>query len=206
MLAFLGWNPGTQQELFSLEELCEAFTLDRVSKAGAKFDPEKTKWFQQQYLRATSDEDLAKMLSEELNGKYEISKLITVCHLMKERATFVKDIAIEGIYLLEKPNSYDEQTISKKWKEDTTQLMKEWMGILNSISSFDHDTLENAFKTFLESKNLGIGAVLPNFRLLITGTGMGPSMFEIVAFLGKDECLNRMNQGLKEIELIKANA
>lgn len=206
MLAFLGWNPGTQQELFSLDELCDAFTLDRVSKSGAKFDPEKTKWFQQQYLRATSDDVLAEMLSEELNGKYDLAKLTTVCHLMKERATFVKDIAIEGIYLLEKPSSYDEQTVSKKWKEDTTQLMKEWMEILNTISSFDHHSVEIAFKSFLESKNLGIGAVLPNFRLLITGTGMGPSMFEIAAFLGKEECLNRMNQGLKEIELIKANA
>lgn len=206
MLAFLGWNPGTQQEIFSLEELSETFTLDRVSKAGAKFDPEKTKWFQQQYLRATSDEVLADQLALVLDQEYDKAKLTTVCHLMKERATFVKDIATEGLYLLQKPTSYDEQTVSKKWKDDSTQVMKEWMEILSSISNFDHDSIENAFKSFLESKNLGIGAVLPNFRLLITGTGMGPSMFEIATFLGKDECLSRMTQGIKEIDMIKTNA
>jgi glutamyl-tRNA synthetase len=206
MLAFLGWNPGTQQEIFSIEELAEVFTLERVAKAGAKFDPDKTKWFQQQYLRATSNEDLADLLSAHLNGKYEKSKLITVCHLMKERATFIQDIATEGIYLLERPVSYDEQTVTKKWKEETTGLMKDWLDVLSGLTSFDHDSIENAFKSFLEDKSVGIGAILPNFRVLLTGTGMGPSMFEIAAFLGKEECLERMNQGLIEIEKIKMNA
>jgi glutamyl-tRNA synthetase len=203
MLAFLGWNPGTHQEIFSLEELCEAFTLDRVSKAGAKFDPDKTKWFQQQYLRSTPNEELAAQLSEVLENKYPISRLTTVCHLMKERATFVRDIATEGAYLLERPTSYDEQTVSKKWKEGTNELMTEWKNQLDALTLFDHESIENAFKSFLEVKGMGIGAVLPNFRLLITGTGMGPSMFEIAAFLGKEECLERMNQGLTKIEALK---
>lgn len=206
MLAFLGWNPGTHQEIFSLEELCEAFTLDRVSKAGAKFDPDKTKWFQQQYLRSTPNEELAAQLSEVLENKYDVSRLTTVCHLMKERATFIQDIATEGAYLLERPTSYDEQTVSKKWKEDTGVLMTEWKTNLEGLSTFDHDSVENAFKSFLEAKGMGIGAVLPNFRLLITGTGMGPSMFEIAAFLGKEECLERMNQGLTKIETLKKQA
>jgi glutamyl-tRNA synthetase len=203
MLAFLGWNPGTHQEIFSLEELCEAFTLDRVSKAGAKFDPDKTKWFQQLYLRSTPNEELAAQLSEVLENKYPISRLTTVCHLMKERATFVRDIATEGAYLLERPTSYDEQTVSKKWKEGTNELMTEWKNQLDALTLFDHESIENAFKSFLEVKGMGIGAVLPNFRLLITGTGMGPSMFEIAAFLGKEECLERMNQGLTKIEALK---
>lgn len=206
MLAFLGWNPGTNQEIFSMNELVESFTLDRVSKSGAKFDPDKTKWFQQQYLRATSDEDLADILSIHLNNKYDKSRLITVCRLMKERATFVEDIATEGIYLLEKPTSYDEQTISKKWKEETPDIMKSWMTVLSSISQFDHDSIEIAFKSYLEEKGIGIGAVLQNFRLLVTGTAMGPSMFEIASFLGKEECLLRMNQGLTKIELLKSKA
>lgn len=206
MLAFLGWNPGTHQEIFSLDELCEAFTLDRVSKAGAKFDPDKTKWFQQQYLRSTPNEELAAQLSEVLENKYDVSRLTTVCHLMKERATFIQDIATEGAYLLERPTSYDEQTVSKKWKEDTSALMTEWKNNLEALSTFDHDSVENAFKAFLEAKGMGIGAVLPNFRLLITGTGMGPSMFEIAAFLGKEECLERMNQGLTKIEALKNQA
>ncbi|MDP4797929.1 MAG: glutamate--tRNA ligase [Crocinitomicaceae bacterium] len=203
MLAFLGWNPGTHQEIFSLEELCEAFTLDRVSKAGAKFDPDKTKWFQQQYLRSTPNEELATQLSEILENKYDVSRLTTVCHLMKERATFIQDIATEGAYLLERPTSYDEQTVSKKWKEDTSELMTEWKNKLDALTPFDHESIENAFKSFLEVKGMGIGAVLPNFRLLITGTGMGPSMFEIAAFLGKEECLERMNQGLTKIKALK---
>jgi glutamyl-tRNA synthetase len=203
MLAFLGWNPGTHQEIFSLEELCKAFTLDRVSKAGAKFDPDKTKWFQQQYLRSTPNEELAAQLSEILDNNYPISRLTTVCHLMKERATFVQDIAVEGAYLLERPTSYDEQTVSKKWKEDTSELMTEWKNKLDALTPFDHESIENAFKSFLEVKGMGIGAVLPNFRLLITGTGMGPSMFEIAAFLGKEECLERMNQGLTKIKALK---
>ena len=205
MLAFLGWNPGTPQEIFSLEELAKSFTLDRVSKAGAKFDPDKTKWFQQQYLRSTSNESLADLLIQ--NGSnIDRSKLITVCHLMKERATFLYDIISEGKYLLDKPTSFDEQTISKKWKDDSSDLMGEWVEILSSLSVFDHTNIETAFKSFIESKGLGIGAVLPLFRLLITGTGMGPSMFEIAAFLGKEECLIRINQGITTINSLKEQA
>ena len=199
MLALLGWNPGNNKEIFSLEELVEAFSLERVSKSGAKFDAEKTKWFQQTYLRATDDSVLADMLSQELTETYDKDVLTNVCRLMKERATFLKDILIEGAYLLNKPTSYDQQTIDKKWKEDTSAILKEWFTQLEAISDFTAENIETAFKSFLESKGLGIGAVLPNFRLLITGTGMGPSMFEICAFLGKAECVERMNIGFEKI-------
>ena len=118
---------------------------------------------------------------------------------MKERATFLKDIITEGAYLLHKPTVYDQQTIDKKWKEDTSAILKEWFTQLEAISDFTAENIETAFKSFLESKGLGIGAVLPNFRLLITGTGMGPSMFEICAFLGKAECVERMNIGFGKI-------
>ena len=203
MLAFLGWNPGTQQEIFSLDELVDTFSLERVSKSGAKFDPDKTKWFQQQYLRSTPDIELAELLSQHLNNGFDKTKLITICRLMKERATFVQDIASEGSYLFEKPSSYDEQTVSKKWKEETPQLMSEWISVLSSITEFQHEKIEIAFKSFLEEKQVGIGAVLQNFRLLITGTAMGPSMFEIAEFLGKEECIERMNQGLIKIQTLK---
>ena len=114
MLAFLGWNPGTTKELFSLDELCESFTLDRVSKAGAKFDPDKTKWFQQQYLRATDDAKLAVQLNAVIEGDHDLQKLEVVCRLMKERATFIQDIYTEGDYLLGRPTQYDEKTIRKR--------------------------------------------------------------------------------------------
>jgi glutamyl-tRNA synthetase len=199
MLAFLGWNPGTNQELFSLTELEEAFTLERVGKAGAKFDAEKTKWFQQQHLRNKSNEEIVELFPQNIIDKYGKNKLITVCGLMKERATFVEDILTEGNYLLDRPNSYDETVVSKKWNDQSPQLMNEWINILTTIPSFEAGEIEKEFKQFLTTNNLGIGAVLPLFRLLVTGVGMGPSMFEIANFLGKEECIERMEEGLTKL-------
>ncbi len=199
MLAFLGWNPGTNQELFSLTELEEAFTLERVGKAGAKFDAEKTKWFQQQHLRNKSNEEIVELFPQNIIDKYGKDKLVTVCGLMKERATFVEDILTEGNYLLDRPNSYDETVVSKKWNDQSPQLMNEWINILTTIPSFEAGEIEKEFKQFLTTNNLGIGAVLPLFRLLVTGVGMGPSMFEIANFLGKEECIERMKEGLTKL-------
>ena len=199
MLAFLGWNPGTNQELFSLTELEEAFTLERVGKAGAKFDAEKTKWFQQQHLRNKSNEEIVELFPQNIIDKYGKDKLFTVCGLMKERATFVEDILTEGNYLLDRPNSYDEIVVSKKWNDQSPKLMNEWINILTTIPSFEAGEIEKEFKQFLTTNNLGIGAVLPLFRLLVTGVGMGPSMFEIANFLGKEECIERMKEGLTKL-------
>lgn len=199
MLAFLGWNPGTTQEIFSMQELIDAFTLERVGKAGAKFDPDKTKWFQQQYLKAASDEELAALLKKEFDLTASDDKIVAFCHLMKERATFVKDMMTEGAYLFSKPAVYDEQTVAKKWKPESAALMTEWKERLTALPDFTPAAIETEFKAFLEEKQLGIGAVLPLFRLLVTGAGMGPSMFEIAAFLGKDECLARIEAGLSTL-------
>lgn len=200
MLAFLGWNPGTTQEIFSLDELVESFTLDRVAKAGAKFDPDKTKWFQQQYLRGTDNAVLAEKLNEVLDNNYSIDKLTIVCGLMKERATFIEDIWTEGSFLLERPTDFDKQTVNKKWKDESEALMVEWSAVLGSINSFVAENIESTFKTFLAEKELGIGAVLPLFRLLLTGKGMGPSMFEISEFLGKEECVDRISEGINALQ------
>jgi glutamyl-tRNA synthetase len=199
MLAFLGWNPGTHQELFSLAELEEAFSLERVGKAGAKFDAEKTKWFQQQHLKNTSNECLAEIISQNSTEKYDLNTLTAICGLMKERATFPDDILKEGAYLLARPTEFDAQTVSKKWNENAPALMREWTSILESISTFDAQTIEATFKAFLTEKNLGIGAVLPLFRLLLTGVGMGPSMFDIATFLGKEEVIERMKVGVEKL-------
>lgn len=200
MLAFLGWNPGTTQEIFSMDELVEAFSLDRVAKAGAKFDPDKTRWFQQQYLRSTSDSELAISLSQISNDKYDLASLEVVCRLMKERATFVEDILSEGLFLLEKPTEYDPTTVQKKWTGDSAALMTEWNARLATIATFDASHIEQTFKTFIAEKEMGIGAVLPLFRLLVTGKGMGPSMFEISEFLGKHECIERIEIGLNALK------
>ena len=204
MLAFLGWNPGTTKELYSLEELVNDFTLERVSKAGAKFDAEKTNWFQQQYLKNKNDEELAEVLAKLLDKTYDKKYLSNVCRLMKERATFVSDMITEGDYFFDAPTDYDEKTVRKKWKEDTTDIMQEWMSRLEKLDTFDNETIELAFKAYLEEIEKGIGAVLPAFRVLITGKGMGPSMFEIAALLGKKEVLSRMSVGIERIGALKA--
>jgi glutamyl-tRNA synthetase len=202
MLALLGWNPGTTQELFTLDELVEAFSLERVSKAGAKFDPNKTKWFQQQYLRALTDEELAQMLLAQNELNIAPERLAIICGLMKERATFAQDILTEGAYLIERPVNFDADTILKKWKAETFAYMQEWQEIISTLSDFSAANIEQAFKSFLEAKQLGIGAVLLPYRLTITGVGAGPGMFDVSSFLGKEEVLSRMELGIKEIERI----
>ena len=206
MLAFLGWNPGTQQEVFSLKELSDSFSLERVSKGGAKFDPDKTKWFQQQYIRSTHDEDLANMLEKHFPEGLSNSEKVTVCSLMKERATFIDDIIHDGAYLFERPKEYDKKVLAKKWKAHTAGLIKDWVKIIEDLTDFTATNIESKFKAFLEERELGFGAVLLPFRLLVTGVGAGPGMFDISEFLGKDEVLARIESGLLHIEQIKNEA
>lgn len=205
ILALLGWNPGTSQEIFSLEELVDSFSLDRVGKAGAKYDPEKAKWFNQQYLRAKSNQELAEALMQQedlkelLSGK-DKNFIEAVSGLMKERATFLADIISEGEYFFKPVNEYDEKTVKKKWKDGAAELMQDWAARLEASDSFEAQEVEQLFKTFIEEKGMGIGAVLPLFRLLVTGKGMGPSMFEIASLLGKNETLERISKGVKALE------
>ena len=202
MLAFLGWNPGTTQELFTMKELISAFSLDRVGKAGAKFDFDKTKWFNQQYLRNQTGDVLAKQLTPHLikeGFNIENDYVVQVCNLMKERATFVKDILNDGRYFFEAPKSYDKKTVNKKWKEQTPEIINELSHLLEKLPSFDSKSIGLCFKSFLESKNLGFGVVMPGFRLSVTGLGAGASMNEIAALLGKEEVLKRIDSALSSI-------
>lgn len=203
MLAFLGWNPGTPQEIFSLDELVEAFTLERVSKSGAKFDPDKTKWFNQHYLRAKSNEELAQLLSEKIDGDYSIEFLAGVAGMMKERASFIDEM-LEGTYFFERPTEFDSTTVRKKWKENTADTMKELISVFEGTTEWTAENLEVVFKQFLTDRELGMGAVLPNFRLLVTGLGMGPSMFSICELLGKQETLERMKDGIQKVQQVEA--
>ncbi len=202
MLVFLGWNPGTPQELFSMEELSSIFSLERVGKSGAKFDFDKTRWFNQQYLRAKSKEDLAKDLQKILkqNGVEANDDYVgTVCEQLKERATFVKDMWDEGKYYFVAPTSYDEKTIRKKWKEDTSNLLSEFKNRIEAISDFSSENIEKEFKLYLEQKELGMGKLLPIFRISLTGLGMGPSLFDIATLLGKEETIKRIETALEKI-------
>ena len=202
MLSFLGWNPGTTQEIFSMEGLIEAFSLERVGKAGAKFDFDKTRWFNQQYLRAKTKEELSQDLQVILkeNGvEAEDNFVATVCEQLKERATFIKDMWEEGKYYFSAPKSYDEKTIRKKWKEDTPKYMTELKYRIEEISDFNSENIEKEFKSYLEENELGMGKLLPAFRVSLTGLGMGPSLFDIASLLGKEETIKRMETALEKI-------
>ncbi|MBT4478718.1 MAG: glutamate--tRNA ligase [Flavobacteriales bacterium] len=202
MLSFLGWNPGTTQEIFSMEGLIEAFSLERVGKAGAKFDFDKTRWFNQQYLRAKTKEELSQDLQVILkeNGvEAEDDFVATVCEQLKERATFIKDMWEEGKYYFSAPKSYDEKTIRKKWKEDTPKYMTELKYRIEEISDFNSENIEKEFKSYLEENELGMGKLLPAFRVSLTGLGMGPSLFDIASLLGKEETIKRMETALEKI-------
>ena len=202
MLSFLGWNPGTTQEIFSMEGLIEAFSLERVGKAGAKFDFDKTRWFNQQYLRSKSKEELAQDLQiilKENGVEAEDNFVETVCEQLKERATFVKDMWEEGKYYFAAPTSYDEKTIRKKWKEDTPKYVSELKDKLSVLFDFSSENIEVEFKKYLEENELGMGRLLPAFRVCLTGLGMGPSLFDIASLLGKEETIKRMETALEKI-------
>ena len=203
MLAFLGWNPGTPKELFSMNELCASFSLERVGKSGAKYDFDKTRWFNQQYLRIKLKEDLAKELQVILkaNGiNVDDNYVAKVCGQLKERATFVKDMWKEGQYYFVAPKSYDKKTIHKKWKDDSSNLLLEFKSRLEAISDFSSVNIEAEFKSYLQEKELAMGRFLPIFRVSLTGVGVGPSLFDIASLLGKEETIKRMETALNIIK------
>ncbi|HRP61244.1 MAG TPA: glutamate--tRNA ligase family protein, partial [Vicingus sp.] len=202
MLALLGWNPGTEQELFTVQELVDAFSLDKVGKSGSKFDPEKTKWFNEQYLRAKSNEELAQLIKPLAQAKgYNISNdafLIAVCNLMKERATFLNDIIEKGTYFFEAPATYDAETAKIKWKDESAKIVTDLITIFSNTAFNAHD-LEAAFKKYVEDNSLGFGVAMIAIRLSITGVGGGPHLFDIMEVIGKEESINRLKSGIEKI-------
>ena len=202
MLAFLGWNPGLKKEIFSMKELIESFSLKRVGRAGAKFDYDKTKWFNQQYLRAKSKRDLAKELQVFLrnNGVDKSDCFVElVCEQLKERATFVKDMWEEGKYFFKPPSKYDTKIISKKWNVETQKQLLDLKERISSLADFSSVSIETEFKKYLNYKNIKMSALLPVFRVSLTGIAAGPSLFEIASLIGKKETIKRMERALNKI-------
>ncbi|MEI6311286.1 MAG: glutamate--tRNA ligase [Bacteroidota bacterium] len=189
MLAFLGWNPGTEQEIFSIDELIQAFTIDRVHKAGARFDFDKTKWFNQQYLKDKSNAELAELIAPQLAAKnYNASNAFiqTFCGMIKERATFINDFSEMGYYFFEDVKTFDEITIKKKWKIERNSLFEELNTELLNDSTFNASSIEHIVKEFMGKNALGMGDVGPILRIAITGTMQGPPIFELMELLGKE--------------------
>ncbi len=202
MLSLLGWNPGTTKEIFSLEELIKEFSLERVGKSGAKFDFDKTKWFNQQYLRNKDDFDLADELIpllKEQGFSPEKKFVVRVCNELKERATFVSDMLNEGRYFFEAPTNYDEKTVRKKWKENTPEILEALKARLLNLDEFTSNKIQLEFQGILAQFNIGMGQLLPQFRLALTGIGMGPSLFNISEIIGKKETLTRIETAINNI-------
>jgi glutamyl-tRNA synthetase len=199
MLAFLGWNPGTEQELFDLEELTQAFSFAKVNKAGARYDHDKTRWFNQQYLRAKSDSDLGSLLQAEAakaGHNIDMTKALAIASLMKERAYFISDLWQDAQFFFDPPTEYDEKTLQKKWTSEAKNHVEQLHSLFEKLSDFSSLSIEETFKAYLANENVGFGKVGPGFRLAVTGKGMGPSMFDICAILGKEETLQRLKSAL----------
>ncbi|HBR55257.1 MAG TPA: glutamate--tRNA ligase, partial [Flavobacteriaceae bacterium] len=201
MLAFLGWNPGTEQEIFSLEELIQAFELSRVNKAGAKFDPDKTKWFQHHYLQQQEDAVLAKQFDSLLQTKGITSSLdfVTIVGLLKERATFVSDLWEQGSFFFEAPSTYDEKASKKAFKEGTTDILQTVVSLLNDTDDFSAATISATIKGWITSNDIGFGKVMMPLRLALVGEMKGPDVFDIIAILGKEEAVSRIERAIQTI-------
>ena len=199
MLSLLGWNPGTEQEIFTMHELIEQFSIERVSKSGARFDPEKAKWFNHQYLQSRPDSVLAEEYSALLKDKnieLEMDKLVDLVIIVKERADFVKDMWNQSDFFFNAPKAYDEKVVKKRWNEGTPAMMEELISVLGGIENFSSENTELIVKDWIALKELNMGAVMTAFRLLIVGESRGPHLFDIIAWIGKNETLSRLIKGL----------
>lgn len=202
-LALLGWNDGTEQELFSLEELVEKFDLNRVHKSGAKFDPEKNKWFNHQYLMKQEDRFLAKEFikiiePKHLNRYFSLPEMTKIVSLIKERADFVTDFWEMSDFFFIAPTSYDEKA-SKNWKPETPALMQELISVLEEISDFTSANIETIVKDWMTKNEIGMGKVMQPFRLSLVGVLKGPHLFDIVEVIGKQETISRLQKAISAL-------
>ena len=202
-LAFLGWNPGDEREIFSAEELIREFSLERVNKSGAVFNREKLDWFNAIYLRKRpADEivaDLKPMLAERGWDRFPDSYLGAGVELMRERVSFVRDYVDNAPWLFEDPQSYDEETVKKRWKADSPQLLREVRDFI-ATSGWSAAELDAGFHALAESKGVGVGQYIHPTRLAVSGMGKGPGLFEMLELLGRDVCLKRIDRALRELK------
>lgn len=199
MLALLGWNPGDEREFFTLKQLIEAFSIDKVGKSGSKFDQEKANWFNHHYLVEKSNEELAELFLAVLSdknidpGQKDVAYIVG---LVKERVNFVSELWDQSYFFFSAPEDYDPKTVKKRWKANSFDQMKELYQVLESVTEFTSENTEKAAKEWIEKNEYGMGAIMNAFRLLIVGTAKGPHLFDIIAVIGKEETLERINRGL----------
>src|SRR5450759_202218 len=199
MLALLGWNPGTEQELFSMDELINSFSIDRVGKSGSRFDPEKAKWFNHQYLQSKTNTQIAIEFREFLRARgyhVDIIRLESLVGMVKERVSFVKDIWEQTDFFFKAPEIYDQEVVKKRWKEDSSRLLMELRSLLEKATDFSASATEPVIKVWIEKNGYNTGEIMNAFRLVIVGALRGPHIFDIISWIGKDETLKRIDTGV----------
>ncbi len=207
LLAFLGWNPGTTQEIFSMDELIAAFSIDRIGKSGARFDWDKAQWFNQQYIKEAAGSTLAEAAIKVAPDAYkgtDLDFLASACELMKERMTFINDIWEKGYFFFESPKEYDAKVVRTKWKEERVPLFHQLKEQFAALDNFSAANVEATVKAFMQEHGLGFGDVLQVFRVMLAGTKSGPPIFEMAELLGKTEVLKRMEESAKTFDEMKA--
>ena len=200
-LSLLGWNPGNQQELFSQEELIQAFSIERIGKSGVKFDISKADWFNQQYIRAKPDEVLAtyllKML-EENKISYTQAQVLHVCRLMKERAVFLQDIWQQGKYFFVEPESYDEKILKIKWNKQAYAVLQSFVNAIQTLEPFEAEPIRATLKRLIEAHSMNISEIMPIVRVALTGVGAGPDLMQTAALIGKEQSIARVEAFFKK--------
>jgi len=202
LLALLGWNPGTEKELFTLDELIGEFQLEKVGRSGSRFDPEKSKWFNHQHIQMIENGDLSKAINLELqkNGiAVDDTKISLLIPIIKPRINFLHEVWDQSWFFFVAPDSYDEAVVKKRWKEDTPEKMKNLAEALESCEPFTVESVESVVKGVIEDHQWGMGVIMNAWRLLLVGAAKGPGLFDLASFLGKEEVINRMNRGIEKI-------
>ena len=200
MLALLGWNPGTEQEIFSMDELINSFSIDRVGKSGSRFDPEKARWFNHQYLQLKSNTEIALEFREILRTqgyREDIIKLEKLVGLVKERVSFVKDLWGQTDFFFKAPESFDQEAVKKRWKDDSPKLLLELKSLLSAIEDFSAFSTEKVVMAWIEKNGYNTGSIMNAFRLVVVGSLRGPHMFDIIGWIEKEETIKRIEKGIE---------
>lgn len=202
MLALLGWNPGTEQEIFSISELTEAFSIDRINKSGAKYDPAKARWFNHKYIQKKTDKELYAFLEPDLlqnNIKARPDYILKVIALVRERVELLPDLWKNAVIFFRAPETYDPAVKLKIWNENTSAIIREFVKVLEGMDVFDNESLHKIVSEFTAERNIKTGQLMNPLRLLVVGSNQGPGMMDIAVLLGKEEFIERLKNGINNI-------
>lgn len=202
LLALLGWHPSDNREMFTLDELCQEFSLDRVSKSGAKFDQNKAKWFNHQYILKAPISDLTDKVMEDAETRFpgtERNYVQKVVELMREKVNFTTEILDAGSFFFTEPESYDDKVVRKKWKNDIPQMISELSSAFNDLGNWSADEIQSCFSSFAESKDKSAGSLMQPLRVSVSGEGGGPPIFEMLEVLGKETVVSRMQNAVETL-------